>query len=175
MRRSFVAQLPKSIQNWLKDELSDRNFSDYQEVTELLNERLEKEGMEIQISKTSLFRWSKKVEKENARLKWASEVAIRMQEALPDDKGALNDTLTRMMQTHLLELLMELELDSQTVDIYRLSKSIADLGRASVSQKKWEAEYNQRIAAKLEELERAEGLDAPTLAKVREEIYGVTP
>jgi hypothetical protein len=63
-----------------------------------------------------------------------------------------------------------------------LSKAVAELAKASIAQKKYAAAVSDKIEAKLKALEAQaqsqagkgkKGLDAATLARVRQEFYGI--
>ena len=70
-----------------------------------------------------------------------------MVEAAPDDEGAVNEALIRMLQEQLFKVLQEFQLDPAKVKIKDLSIAIARISRASVNQKKWMAEARDKAAA----------------------------
>lgn len=175
MSKSLVDQLPSTVRKWLERQLREKNFTGYRELTEDLNERLAKEGLELKISKSGLHRWGKQIDERIDAIRKTTEAAIQIRDLVGDDEGALTDSLTRLVQERLFDVVVQMEVDPSKADIYKLGKVIAELGRASVAQKKWAAEYRERIDKKLEALEAADEFDAPTLARVRDEIYGVAP
>ena len=52
--RRKIDLLPREFRQWLQDELKDRGFSGYDELTEALNFRLADEGLELRIGKTAV-------------------------------------------------------------------------------------------------------------------------
>ncbi|MNF03184.1 hypothetical protein D3C80_2024540 [compost metagenome] len=79
----------------------------------------------------------------------------------------------RLVQEHLFKLLMA---DDGKMDLPKVAKAVAELGRASVVQKKWQAEFREKAesaAAKVEKIAKKGGLNADTVAEIRREILGV--
>ena len=52
--RRKVDLLPQEFRVWLQEELRDRGFSGYEELTEALNFRLAEDGLELRIGKTAV-------------------------------------------------------------------------------------------------------------------------
>lgn len=52
--RRKIDLLPSEFRHWLQDELKERGFSQYDELTEALNFRLAEEGLEMRIGKTAV-------------------------------------------------------------------------------------------------------------------------
>ncbi|MGK4383426.1 phage protein Gp27 family protein [Ectopseudomonas oleovorans] len=60
-------------------------------------------------------------------------------------------------------------------DLPKVAKAVAELGRASVVQKKWQSEVRSKAeaaAAQVEKIARKGGLNADTVAEIRREILG---
>lgn len=165
--RSKVAGLPKPVKNWLDQALADNNFSDY----EALSSELETRGFAI--SKSALHRYGQDFESKLSALKMASEQAKAVVLAAPDEEGAVNEALMRLVQEHLFKLLMT---DGDQIDLPKVAKAVAELGRASVVQKKWQAEFRDKAeaaAAKVEKIAKKGGLNAETVDEIRREILGM--
>ncbi len=64
------------------------------------------------------------------------------------DDGAVNDALVRLTQEKLFTVLVDLEVDPADVDIAKLAKAVAELGKASVAQKRWMAEARKGVAGR---------------------------
>lgn len=93
--------------------------------------------------------------------------------AAPDEEGAVNEALMRLVQEHLFKLLLT---EGGQIDLPKVAKAVAELGRASVVQKKWQAEYREKAeaaAAKVEKIAKKGGFNAETVAEIRREILGV--
>lgn len=165
--RSKVASLPKPVKTWLDKALAENNFSDY----EVLANELSTQGFSI--SKSALHRYGQDFESKLSALKMASEQARAVVAAAPDEEGAVNEALMRLVQEHLFKLLMS---NGDQMDLPKVAKAVAELGKASVVQKKWQAEFREKAeaaASRVEKIAKKEGLSATTVAEIRREILGV--
>lgn len=165
--RSKVAALPAEVKAWLDRALVEGNFSEY----EALADELEAKGYAI--SKSALHRYGQEFEGRLAALKLASEQAKAVVAAAPDEEGAVNEALMRLVQEHLFKLLMS---QDGEFDLAKVAKAVAELGRASVVQKKWQAEVRARVeaaAAAVENIVKKGGLSVDSVAAIRREILGV--
>jgi hypothetical protein len=161
--RSKVDLLPEDVRQALEQRLIAQAFSGY----EALEAWLEEKGFEI--AKSTLHRWGSRFEERVASLKMATDQAKAIVAASPDDEGAMTDALLRLVQEKLFSIMMELEVDPKKVNLGSLAKSIAQLGRASIAQKKHMVEMRTKIAADLKDLEKA-GFDKNTLEAVSNRI-----
>lgn len=165
--RSKVSSLPAPVKSWLDQALAENNFSDY----EALSTELAAQGYAI--SKSALHRYGQDFESKLSALKMASEQAKAVVLAAPDEEGAVNEALMRLVQEHLFKLLMT---DGDQIDLPKVAKAVAELGRASVVQKKWQAEFREKAeaaVAKVENIAKKGGLSADTVAEIRREILGM--
>ncbi|MBP2843755.1 DUF3486 family protein [Pseudomonas sp. PNP] len=167
--RSKVAALPPEVKAWLDQSLVESNFSGY----ELLSAELESRGYSI--GKSALHRYGSEFEDKLAALKMSSEQAKAVVQAAPDDEGAVNEALMRLVQEHLFKLLMATN-DENQIDLPKVAKAVAELGRASVVQAKWKTEVRARAEAaanQVEKIAKKGGLSAKTVDEIRREILGV--
>lgn len=165
--RSKVGQLPAKVKAWLDQALAENNFSDYEALS------AELAGRGFAISKSALHRYGQNFEERLSALKVASEQARAVVAAAPDEEGAVNEALMRLVQEHLFKLLMS---EGGQIDLPKVAKAVAELGRASVVQKKWQSEVRSKAeaaAAQVEKIARKGGLNADTVAEIRREILGV--
>lgn len=153
-RRSKVEQLPPEIKAWLDQALVQSNFSQY----ELLSAELKKRGCEI--SKTGLHRYGQDFEERLKTLRMVTEQARAVVQASPDDDGAVNDALVRLTQEKMFGILMEINVDPDTVDLAKLARAVAELGKASVAQKRWQMEARKQA---LEEAAKEAGIAAKSV------------
>ncbi|NDV20869.1 DUF3486 family protein [Pseudodesulfovibrio sp. JC047] len=144
-RRSAVDMLPKEVKEWLDRALADGGFADYR----LLADELKDRGFEI--SKSAVHRYGQKFEDRLASLKLVTEQSRAIVLANPDDDNAINDALMRLTQEKLFGILMEMEVDPSKINMAGITRSIAELGRASVTQKKWMAEAREQARKEAEE------------------------
>ncbi|WP_312360832.1 MULTISPECIES: DUF3486 family protein [Stutzerimonas stutzeri group] len=165
--RSKVATLPAEVKAWLDQALAENNFSDYEALAQELTER------GYAISKSALHRYGQNFEERLSALKMASEQARAVVAAAPDEEGAVNEALMRLVQEHLFKLLMT---EGDQIDLPKVAKAVAELGKASIAQKKWQAEVRAKAeaaATEVEKIAKKGGLDAETVAEIRREILGV--
>jgi len=173
--RSKVHALPKAVKQWLDAALVEGNFSGY----ELLSAELKGRGHGI--SKTGLHRYGQAFEERLQTLKLVTQQAEAVVAAAPDDDDAVNQALVRITQEKLFNLMLNLEIDPKTVDIAKITKSIADLARSSINVKKFrgevEAETRKRIreeqSAKLEQGAKARGMGPEMAEWLRREVLGM--
>ena len=175
--RGLANRLPPEIRGWLEAELTRRGFADYSEVVEELNARLKGSGAE-KASRSAVHRFGQSIEERIAAIKRTTEIARTVAAEAGDDEGTLNDALVRIVQDRLFNLVLDLEIDPEQVSIIKLGHLVADLGRASVQQKRHQAEVRQKVkdslAALAGESKDAGGtLDPKTLRRVAETLYGI--
>jgi len=167
--RSKVAGLPANVKEWLDQSLLESNFSGY----EALSAELESRGYSI--GKSALHRYGSEFEVRLAALRMSSEQAQAVVRAAPDDEGAVNEALMRLIQERLFKVLMD-EASDKPIDLSKMAKAIAELGRASVVQKKWQAEVREKAmaaAARVEKIAKKGGLNQETVDQIRREILGM--
>lgn len=171
-RRSKVEALPPELKAWLDAELVKRGFADYVQLAADLQAR----GADV--SKSGLHRYGSVFEERLARLKMTAEQARAVVDASPDDEGAINEALIRLTQDKLMDLLVDVDLagKKESVSLPKLTKAIADLARASVGQKRWQAEARKQAledaAATATETARAQGLSETGVEALRAAIIG---
>lgn len=171
--RSKISRLPNPVKDWLDKALAENGFADY----ELLADELKARGYDI--SKSAIHRYGQDFENRLGALRMASEQAKAIVLSSPDDEGSVSEALMRLVQEKLFQTLLACQGPDENIDLAKVAKAVADLTRASVSQKKWQAEIREKVNAKLVTLEQqAEGggkagFDLATLKRVREEIYGI--
>jgi hypothetical protein len=146
-KRSKVETLPKELKAWLDAELLKRGFADYVQLAA----DLQAKGADV--SKSSVHRYGSKFEQRMAQLKASTEQAKAVVAASPDEEGAMNEALIRLTQDKLFNVLVELDVDPDSVSLPKLTKSIADLARSSISQKKWQTEVRTKAAERMKAVE----------------------
>lgn len=168
--RSKVAQLPPKVKAWLDQALVENNFSGY----ELLSAELAERGYSI--GKSALHNYGQSFEERLATLRMASEQARAVVAAAPDDEGTVNEALVRLTQERLFQILLASE---GKVDISKVGKTVAELVRASVTQKKYAAEAEARRAALQEAATVAEGamasqgMSKEAIDAIKRDILGI--
>ncbi len=128
--RSKVDLLPEDVRQALEQRLIAQSFSGYESLAEFLQEK----GFEI--AKSSLHRWGTRFEERVRALKIATDQAKAIVEASPDDEGAMTDALMRLTQEKLFGVLLDLEVDPETIELPKLTRAIADLSRGTVTRRR---------------------------------------
>ena len=147
--RSKVHALPQELKEWLDNELMARGFADYEQLAADLKAR----GADV--SRSSLQRYGSPFEKRLAQLKMASEQAKALVDSAPDDEDKLGAAVVRLTQEKIFSVLMELDINPEDIDVNKLFKNAAEIGKASVTQKRLSLE----VRAVLEEAARKKLLD----------------
>lgn len=178
-RRSKVFELPPEVRDELNARLVANGFRDYEALAGWLAER------GIQISKSALGRYGQSLQEDfeaaMADVKKATELARAYVAGDADEQAALVDANARIAQEALLRILIELRKASDepakaAKHIAQVTRALADLGRVSISQKKWAAEVRARAeaaAAKVETIAKKGGLSEKTVQDIRREILGI--
>lgn len=168
---SSVEKLPEDVKEWLDTALVKNNFSGYQ----LFEKELRERG--YQISKSALHRYGQDFEKRLQNLKLASEQARAIVAAAPDDEGAVNEALMRLVQEKIFAVLVDFEPDpDKPLNLGSLAKAVAELGRASVTQKKYAADVRKKTeetAASVVQTARKGGLSDETVDQIKRQILGI--
>ena len=169
--RSKVEQLPPEVKAWLDQALVQSNFSQYT----LLSAELKKRGCEI--SKTGLHRYGQDFEDRLKTLRMVTEQARAVVQASPDDDGAVNDALVRLTQEKMFGILMELEVDPTSIDLTKLARAVAELGKASVAQKRWQMEARKSALAEAAKeagiAAKSVGLTDDAVEQIKRRILGI--
>jgi AraC-like DNA-binding protein len=169
--RSKIDMLPKDVREELERRLIKGAFSNYRGLTQWLAD----EGFEI--SKTSLNNWGQDFENRLGSLRNVTEQARVIVAENPDDDGAVNDALLRLTQEKVFLLLTDLNMDLPPAALTKVTRAVADLSRAAVSQKRLMAEAKRQAredAAKgATEAGKELGLSDETIDQIRSRVLGV--
>ena len=138
-RRSKVHSLPPELKEWLDAELVRRGFGDYVQLAADLK------GRGAELSKSALQRYGSPFEQRLAQLKMASEQAKALVDSAPDDEDKLGAAVVRLTQEKIFSVLMELDIDPRDIDVNKLFKNAAEIGKASVTQKRLSLEVRAQV------------------------------
>lgn len=165
---SKIRRLNADDKEWLDRELISRGFSGYSELEAICRDR------GIDISSSALHRYGSDFSERLDRLKMVTEQARAIVAEAPDDEGAINEALMRLVQEKLMGVVMEIEMAPG--DIGKIAKAIADLGRASVSQKRLAAEVRQQVLneqqERLEEMRGSDGMSEDLEGRIKHILLG---
>lgn len=174
--RSKVHKLPPELKEWLDNELIARGFGDYVQLAADLKAR----GADV--SKSTLQRYGSPFEQRLAQLKLANEQARALVDAAPDEEDKLGAAVMRMTQEKIFKLLIDLDIDPKNVDVNKLFKNAAEIGKASVTHKRFSMEARAAIEAearrklldeqktKLEAMGHKAGVTPATKQAIREAL-----
>lgn len=181
-KRPAIEALPPAVRKWLDQALAEGNFSGYEQLEILLKER------GFQIGKSSIHRYGQKLERKLAAIKASTQAAAAIAEAAPDDADLRSAAVISLVQTEVFDVLValqEVEVESDPSEriklLGRAAKSIAELSRASVNQKKWQTQVEAQVRAderaKAAEAAttsaKAAGVSAETIAIIRRDVLGM--
>ena len=170
-RRSKVEGLPPDVKAWLDQALAENNFSGY----ELLAAELARRGYGI--GKSSLHRYGQDFEERLKALRSVTEQARAVVQASPDEDGAVNDALVRLTQEKMFSILMDMQVDPEAVDLPKLARAVAELGKASVAQKRWQMEARKQALADAAKeagaAAKSVGLTDDAVAQIQRRILGM--
>lgn len=173
--RSLIDLLKPETREKLDKELVRRNFAGYREMVDVVNEQLASEGLELRVSKSALHRYGQDLEERLAALRRSTEVARTLSKEVGDDEGVMNDALMRLVQDKLFNLTLNMDLPEE-VDIYKLGRVVAELGKASVLQKKHQIAIKSKaetVAQVVAEKAAQGGLSPEAVDAIRRDILGI--
>jgi hypothetical protein len=170
-RRSKIELLPPEVKAWLDRALVDNAYGQY----ELLASELKARGHDI--SKSAVHRYGQEFEERLKTLKLATEQAKAIIDASPDNEGAVSEALMRLVQEKLFQVMLDFKVDpDKPLNIASAAKAVAELSRATVTQKKWQADVRAKAetaAANVEKIARKGGLSAESVDMLKREILGI--
>jgi chitinase len=168
--RSIVDTLPEATREELNAKLIASGFSGYRELADWLTSQ----GFEIK--KSALQSYGSKFEDRLQAMHIATGQAKAIVDHSPDDEGAMSEALMRLVQEKCFNILMDMEVDASRVNISSMAKAIAELGRASVTTKKYAAEVKSRAreaADAAAKIANKGGLSKEATAEIRSAILGI--
>ena len=176
-QRSKVTQLPDEVRKQLDAELVKRGFSGYDALETWLA------GLGIEISKSSIHRYGRNLERKLSAIKASTEAARLISQEAQDDAGLREGAVMSLLSTEIFDMLVGLQEAEDTDDpvqrakvLSSLAKNIAALTRASVHQKRHELEIRAKAEAtadKVARLAKKGGLSAGTVENIKREILGI--
>ena len=143
-RRSRIASLPRELREELNRRLTGGEFQGYLGLAQWLRRK------GYAISGKEIRDYSGKLEQRLEAVKIATEQARAVVEASPDDDNKMGEALLRLVQHHLFTVLVELNpQDPKQADLRNLARTVAELGRAAIMQKKFAEDLRERVAQRV--------------------------
>lgn len=180
-------ELSPEARKALDKEIERRNFKDYAGLVEWIREQgwfLTDEAPGISVIQRHGVKLKQRLELVTA----ATRSAVMIEEAARDDSDARSAAVIAMIQSEMFEVLLNLNEASEESDpetrvelLTKAARGVADLSRASVSQKKWKAEVEARIRseerAKAADVAtnaaKSQGVSPETIALIRRDVLGM--
>ncbi len=167
-RVSKVDLLNSEQRQWLDRELVSRGFAGYEELV------ADCRAHGIDLSVSGLGRYGKSFKDRLERVRLITEQARAVVAESPDDEGAVNEALMRLVQERLFDVMVDAQFDVESMSLDKVARAIADLGRASISQKKLAAEVRRQAleeaATQAEQTGRKQGLSDDGVDALRKAI-----
>lgn len=168
-----VDLLPPELRGWLQDELRGRGFADYEALAEALNARLEAEGQELRIGKSSLHAWGSEYRE---FVKLQEEASAWAQGWMADnglaEEAQRHNVLFQMVTTLAFKQMQaQMEKDGAEIDareLHFIGRMLKDIMASSGLREKLAEDERKRQAARLDQAEAAGDIDAAAAARARE-------
>jgi DNA polymerase III gamma/tau subunit len=157
-------------------ELIRRNFKDYDGLVEWLK------GNGLEISRSAAYRHGSKLQRRLQAVRNSTEAAKLIAEAAPDDADLRSAAVISMVQSELFDVMVtlqdldEAEPGERVMLLKEAARSVLDMTKASVLQKKWQQEMQARVQAaaeKVTETVRAAGVSQETIEIIRRDVLGL--
>lgn len=175
--RNRVYDLPQGVREALNERLVSTGFQDYAGLVDWLGER------GFTVSKSSVHRYGQDLQQEFEEamgdVRKTTELARAMTAEQDDESGALLDATARIVQDQLLRISIAMRKAEEdpakaAKQLGSVTKALADIGRVSLSQKKWARELRleaaQEAAARAETAARRQGISDDGVAALRAAI-----
>jgi Protein of unknown function (DUF3486) len=163
--------LPVEVRKELDERIARRDFKSYRELKRWLGQH------DCQIATVVVRRHALKLDARLEAVRLATEQARAVVEATGGDEADINQALLRLVQQHLFTLLVELKGAKLTeLNLAALARTVATLGRASVSQQQFAAEMRTNVLAAQRTLVDAEarGLTDAGVAQIKQVLMQIT-
>ena len=176
-RQSKIDKLPTELRAALDKLLLDNNFSGYESIAEYFKER------GYSLSTACVHRYGQKLDRRLQAIKASTDAAKLLAAQVEDTENHLSGSVISLVQSELFETLLNLQdadLEDDPAERMKLlsnaAKSIAEVSRASIANKKWQTEVRlkaEAAATKVTDIARKGGLSADTAETIRREILGI--
>ena len=168
-----IDRLPAELRAQLERLLLDRAHGGYEALSAWLAE------LGFDIGKSSVHRYDQRLQRSMQALRASAEAARLIAAGMPDEADEHTAAVIRLVQSSLFEAMLRVREaeDADPADQVKLlsqaAQAVAQVGRASIAQKRWQDEVRARIEAiETEAKKTGKTLDAATLATIREGLYG---
>jgi hypothetical protein len=175
-RSTVLMRLPYAVRQELETRLAEKAFRSYGELSGWLK------GQGYQVSARAISRYDRGFEQRMEALTIATEEARAIAKSSGGDDELMTEALAKLLQHRLFALLVESSAALNGPDLSRFAKVISDLGRVSISQRRWRAEAASRFgkqqnaaADQVATLEHTGGLSEGAAQVLRDMLLGLNP
>ena len=185
-RSKIKTDIPREILEDFNAKLVQGGFADYDGLTDWLNERLQENGLNLRISRSSAFRYGQEFQEQFERdMSEQRQLYSIAKTALADNQdpeGVVREATIRTMQTRLLRLSIALrEAEENGEDpLYiaevssKISRAVSALGKTDILSQKYKAEIKKQIqqeaAAAITSAAKAEGVSEQGITRIRQAL-----
>lgn len=149
--------------------LFEGGFCNYRALAQWLGEN------GCQITPMAVWKYGSKLEKRLNAIRLATEEARAVVDASVDDEDHMSEALLRLIQQHLFEVLVDLKSrDLAQVNLSALARAVAQMARASITQKKWVEEMRIKLVQKVD-MARCKVVEVARDAAANGGAGGLTP
>lgn len=142
--RTRLSRLPAKLRVELDRRLLEGNFNNHGALARWLADQ------GYTISEQAVSRYGSRLERNLDAIRIATAQARAVVAAAGDDDLKMNEALLRLVQQHLFNVLVAHDpADPGGVNLAAIARSVAEIGRASIVQRKLVEETRARMAAKL--------------------------
>lgn len=183
--------IPADLRGWLQEELKERGFGGYVELTAALNDRLEERGEEIRVGKSAVHSFGQEYEMMAKAQEEASNWAVSWMEGNGLEEEAKRHNVLFQMITTLAFKVMKSQMlkegdEINPQELAFIGKLMKDVMTSSGLREKMSADQEKRIADKAAQEAKAAvaddltknaktfGFTAETAAAIKARILGVT-
>lgn len=180
-RPSPIDDLTPEQRSEFETELIRRNFKDYDGLAEWLRTN----GLEI--SRSSAYRHGSKLQRRLQNVRNSTEAARLIAEAAPDDADLRSAAVISLVQSELFDVMVSLQdLDEaepgERVGLLKeCARSVLDMTKASVLQKKWKQEIEAQLRQQIKEeaarlaanSAKQAGVSHETIECIRRDVLGM--
>lgn len=183
-KRSFFYDLPDDLRAELHERFVKTGWGSYEEHAEWLTEQIETRGIEISVKTpiaASTMKYAGRTFQEKLDgIEFSGAQAAAIVDRYGDDKGAMADALTMLLQEKMFAITMNLPDPTDDpeayagLSVFELVRTASNLNRSSTQVKKFRVEAAQRLAEEAanaaKEAATAAGLTPEQAAQIGEAV-----
>jgi len=166
-----IDRLSPEVRRQLDERIARRDFKNYKELKRWLGQR------GCIIATVSVRRHVLKIERRIEAVRLATAEARAVVNAAGSDDLEINQTLMRLVQQHLFDVLVELNIANlRGGELAALARTVATLARASIAQQKYADQVRVRVLAAQRTVAEAQarGLTEEGVGQIKRVLMEIT-